>query len=81
MMSAGCIPVMNNGPDRKLVSYSKYLNFTEPNPVALADGLFETIQAQNKDKALAKTVADFASQFAWDKYNDILQKILVRELS
>jgi hypothetical protein len=81
MMAAGCLPVMNNGPDSKLVSYGKFIYFAEPNPVALAERLYDAIELQNKNSDQAKKAAAHAKEFVWDKYNDIFEKILKRELS
>lgn len=80
MMSAGCMPVMNNGPDSGLVSYRKYLRFAEPHPVALAEKLYEAIQSQQNNPKQVKTMAEYAKQFTWDRYNQALQKIFLREL-
>ncbi len=80
MMAAGCLPVINNGPDSSLVSYGKYLQTAEPNPVALAERLYEAIESQQKDNAQARAVSEYASTFVWDRYNKALQAILEREL-
>jgi len=81
MMAAGCVPVMNNGPDSSLVSYRKYIRAVEPNPTALAEGLYETIKLQEKNIDHAKKVADHAKTFNWQKYNDIFENIIIKKLS
>jgi glycosyltransferase involved in cell wall biosynthesis len=80
MMASGCMPVVNKAPYTTMVHYPKYVKYAEPNPQALADALWESVNSADQAKQ-AKNIADYAKQFYWTKYTDQLDKILLRDLS
>ena len=43
LLSAGVIPVVNDGENNRLVSDNEYIAYTEPNPRALADRILEIL--------------------------------------
>lgn len=43
LMSAGVIPVVNDGPNSRMVSNNPYISFIEPTPRALADALIAIV--------------------------------------
>lgn len=80
MLAAGCVPVVNDAYHTRLVSYSKYLEYAQPNPKHLATKLEQVVRDPNRlNRAKHSTRA--AQGFRWDSSLDKLEKILIRDLS
>lgn len=80
MLAAGCIPIVNDAHHTRMVSYSKYVEYANPNPKDLATKLEHVVLSKHlvdRAKNLAKT----AREFQWDSSIDKLEKVLIRDLS
>jgi len=79
MISAGCIPVMNDSTHTKMATYSDYLKYAKTSPTAIADALHEIVTDPNQLKA-SQEAAKYAQNFKWDKSKEKLEEILEKEL-
>lgn len=65
LLSSGCIPVINKGDNNTLVSDNKYIEFSENNPVALAEALYKAIQKNTV--SYARKASKSTSAASWDE--------------
>ena len=80
LLACGTIPVVNDGPNNRLVSDNPYIEYTDASPAALADRLVQVVE---RDDLLAhsKKAAESISKAGWSTSKDRFMKILERELS
>jgi glycosyltransferase involved in cell wall biosynthesis len=77
LLCAGCIPVMNDGPNNRLVSNNPYLVFTRPTPLALAEALAEVVD-QPDLPAIALSASQSVEGLDWDASGAQLERIMLR---
>lgn len=65
LLSSGVIPVVNDGPNNRMVSDNKYIEYTELAPKALADRLIEIVNKKDLP-AYAQKVSDSVTSANWD---------------
>ncbi|TMC54740.1 MAG: glycosyltransferase family 4 protein [Chloroflexi bacterium] len=77
LLAAGCIPVMNDGPNNRLVSDNPHLVFTRPTPRALADALCQVVdQPDLPDRALRASQS--VERLDWDTSGAQLERIMLK---
>jgi hypothetical protein len=79
-MAAGCIPVVNDGPNNRLVSSNPYLVFARPTPRGIADALAGVV-ARTDLPDHARQAAESAERLSWDESGKQLEKIMLRVLA
>jgi glycosyltransferase involved in cell wall biosynthesis len=79
LLSAGCIPVVNDGPNNRLVSDNPYIAYAEPSPRSLAQRLQETVTRVDLPR-YAREAADSVRALGWDASTDRFENILIRSL-
>jgi glycosyltransferase involved in cell wall biosynthesis len=81
LLASGTIPVVNDGPNNRLVSDNKYIKYTEASPAALAKALAEVVTMKNLPK-FAKEASESVPKDGWqtagEKFLSILEKELTR---
>jgi O-antigen biosynthesis protein len=77
LLCAGCIPVMNDGPNNRLVSNNPHLVFTRPTPQALAEALAEVVD-QPDLPAIALRASQSVEGLDWDASGAQLERIMLR---
>jgi glycosyltransferase involved in cell wall biosynthesis len=75
LLSAGCVPVVNDGPNNRLVSDNPYIAYAPPAPQALARRLDEAV---NRPDLPAHAAAASASvqALSWDDAADTVEELL-----
>lgn len=79
LLAAGCIPVINDGPNNRLVSDNPHLVFTRPTPRALADALCQVVD-QPDLPARALQASQSVESLSWDESGAQLERIMLRVL-
>jgi O-antigen biosynthesis protein len=79
LLSSGCIPVMNDGLNNRLVSDNPYIAYTQSSPQAMADELSRVVSRDNLPE-YARKAADSVQSLDWEASGEKLEAILVREL-
>jgi O-antigen biosynthesis protein len=77
LLCAGCIPVMNDGPNNRLVGNNPHLVFTRPTPQALAAALAEVVDQQDLP-AKALSASQSVEGLDWDASGAQLERIMLR---
>jgi len=80
MMAAGCSPIVNDGPQTNLVSYSQKVRYATAQPKTLAKALHDAVSVTSPTKQV-KELAEYAAQFHWNDAFKKINDILVDELS
>lgn len=80
LLSAGTIPVVNDGPNNKEVSDNPYIKYAASSPHALAKALIEVVDRKDLPK-YAKKAAGSVKSYNWEKSGQKLEEILKRELN
>jgi glycosyltransferase involved in cell wall biosynthesis len=80
LMAAGCIPVLNDGPNNRLVSNNPYLVYARPTPRGLAEALASVVgQPDLPEKA--RMASQSAAGLSWDESCKQLERIMLRVLA
>jgi glycosyltransferase involved in cell wall biosynthesis len=79
LLATGTIPVVNEGPNNRLVSDNPYIKYTEASPQALADALGEVVSMKNLP-AYAKKASESVASDGWDVAGKKFLSVLDREL-
>ncbi len=79
LLAAGCIPVINDGPNNRLVSNNPHLVFTRPTPQALAAALAEVVDRPDLP-AHALGASQSVEKLDWDASGAQLERIMRRVL-
>jgi glycosyltransferase involved in cell wall biosynthesis len=79
LLSAGCIPVVNDAPNNRLVSNNPYISYAQPSPKALADALCEIVERDNQVEYARKASAS-VEKLSWDDAGAKVERILEKEL-
>lgn len=80
LIACGTIPVVNDGPNNKLVSDNPYIAYAEASPASLADGLIDVVSRKNL-RVYSKKAAKSIDTDGWTASKNIFVDILERELS
>ena len=76
LLSSGCIPVINDGDNNKLVSDNKFIEYSPSNdPVTLAKTLSNVVETKNT-KSYAKKASNSVKANNWDESGDKFVKIV-----
>jgi glycosyltransferase involved in cell wall biosynthesis len=79
LLATGTIPIVNDGPNNRLVSDNPYINYTDASPEALAEALIKTVTRKDlptyAEKA-SKSVSKDGWEVAGKKFISILEKEL-----
>jgi len=79
LLCAGCIPVVNDGPNNRLVSNNPHLVFARPTPLALATALAELVD-QPDLPAKALIASKSVEGLDWDTSGAQLERIMLRAM-
>ena len=79
LLSAGCIPVVNDAPNNTLVSANPYISYTRSSPKAMADALCEVVERADQVEYARKAAASVQT-LSWDDSGAKFEAILKREL-
>jgi O-antigen biosynthesis protein len=79
LLSAGCIPVVNDSPNNTLVSSNPYISYTPSSPKAMADALCEVVERPDQVEYARKAAAS-VQNLSWDDSGAKFEAILKREL-
>jgi glycosyltransferase involved in cell wall biosynthesis len=79
LLCAGCIPVMNDGPNNRLVSNNPHLVFTRPTPQALAAALADVVDRPDLP-ALAREASQSVEGLDWNASGAQMERIMLRAL-
>lgn len=66
LLSSGCIPVVNDGDNNRLVSNNKYIAYSPNDPLSLANKLSEVI-SRDKLNTYAKQASKSVESCSWDE--------------
>jgi hypothetical protein len=80
MLGAGCIPVVNDAPQNRLVLANDHIHYAPPSPHALAAAL-ATVVATPDFVEVAKAASHSVSGKSWEQAGAQLETVLLRELS
>ncbi|HMI09808.1 MAG TPA: hypothetical protein VK497_05440 [Candidatus Saccharimonadales bacterium] len=80
LLATGTIPIVNDGPNNRLVSNNPYIKYTDTSPEALAQALIETVNRKDLPE-YAKKAAESVPRDGWDIAGKKFLSILERELS
>ena len=79
LLAAGCIPVINDGPNNRLVSDNPHLVFTRPTPRALSEALCQVVDQPNLPD-VALRASQSVEPLSWDAAGAQLERIMLRVL-
>lgn len=80
LLSAGTIPVVNDGSNNRLVSDNEYIEYTESSPRALADAMIRSVR-KNENSQVADKLHDSVPNSGWEEAGSRFIAILEKELS
>ncbi len=64
LLSSGCLPVVNKGENNTLVSDNKFIEYSDSDPISLANTLSKAVKKNSID--YAKKVSESAKGSSWD---------------
>lgn len=79
LLACGTIPVVNDGPNNRLVSDSPYIAYVDASPQAMADALVRAVdnkKAQQYAEQAAKSVQGADWEVAGEKFLTIIDKVM-----
>lgn len=79
LLSSGCIPVMNDAPNNRMVSDNPCIRYVPPTPAALARELAAVAGAADL-KTQAQRASDSVRTLSWTTAGEVLEHVLRREL-
>ena len=65
LLSSGCIPVVNEGQNNRLVSNNKYIHYADSDPLSLAKSLSEVVTKKDL-QVYAKKASQSVQACSWD---------------
>jgi hypothetical protein len=80
MLSAGCIPVVNEAKHNHVVLDNPFVHYAAPTPHALADALHTVASTEDFD-ALAALASASVSSMSWDAAGMMVEQCLRRNLT
>ena len=79
LLSTGCIPVVNDAANNRLMSANPYIEYAEPSPQSLAQRLQETVNRVDLPR-YAREAAASVQALSWDASTIRFEEILIRGL-
>jgi len=79
LLSAGCVPIVNDAPNNRFVCDNPYIAYAEASPQALAYCLHETVNRTDLP-SYARAGADSVQALSWDASTAVFEEILLRGL-
>ena len=79
LLASGTIPVVNDGPNNRLVSDNPYIAYTPNNPAALAQRMSDIVTMENLS-AYAKEASESVASNDWDSSGKKFVEMVEREL-
>lgn len=80
LIACGTIPVVNDGPNNRLVSDNPFIEYVEASPASLASGLIKTVTKKDIVSYSEKAASSIDTS-GWSASKDTFMKVLERELS
>jgi glycosyltransferase involved in cell wall biosynthesis len=80
LLACGTIPIVNDGPNNRLVSDNKYINYTEPSPQALAHALQASVNRRDSESYALSASKSIRSK-GWEDAGKKVLAILEKELN
>ena len=80
LLACGTIPVVNDGPNNRLVSDNQYIAYTQASPTALAEKMSEVVRNENLPSYAKKAAASVPSA-GWEPSLKKFEAILRKELA
>jgi hypothetical protein len=80
MLSAGCIPVVNEAKHNHIVLDNPFVHYAAPTPHALADALHAVVSTEDFG-ALAASASASVSSMSWDAAGTMVEQCLRRHLA
>ena len=74
LLSSGCIPVVNDAPNNRLVSNNDHIKYAVPTPHALAQAMSEVVRRRDLP-AYAKTASKSVGSLSWDDAGNKVVKL------
>jgi glycosyltransferase involved in cell wall biosynthesis len=75
LLSSGCIPIVNEGPNNTLVSENSFIAYAKTNPISLSEKLSEIVEKKNLT-TYAKQASDSVQNLSWDESGKQLVKVI-----
>ena len=79
MLSAGCIPVVNDAEHNRIVLDNPFLSYAPPTPRALADALGDVV-ATKDFRTLAASASASVSSASWEEAGRTVEQSIRRAL-
>lgn len=79
MLSAGCIPVVNDAEHNRIVLDNEFVRYAPPMPHALADALSDVVMTKGF-AALAASASSSVSSASWEEAGRVVEKSIRRAL-
>ena len=79
LLSSGCIPVVNDGENNRLVSNNSFITYSECNPIALANALSDVVSKVNLPK-ISKQASDSVKNESWEESGEKFVQIVERQI-
>lgn len=80
LLASGVVPIVNDGPNNKLVSNNSSIKYIESSPRALADALVEAVKL-NSASQQSKKISDSVTDNGWEEAGKKFMKIIDKELN
>jgi hypothetical protein len=80
MLAAGCIPVVNDAEQNRIVLDNPYVRYAPPNPIALADALSQLVDLEDFS-SLAAEAASSVRAVSWDDAGATIDRVLRASLA
>lgn len=80
LMGSGCIPVVNRSETTTDVGYNKYIEYADPTPLELAEGLSRAIEAA-KNGAYIHEMSRYTRGFSWNDFNHDFEEAIKKALT
>jgi hypothetical protein len=80
LLACGTIPVVNDGPNNRLVSDNPFIEYTDPSPAALAARMISVVEREDLISHSQKAAQSISSE-GWGPSMSAFMKVLDRELS
>jgi O-antigen biosynthesis protein len=75
MLGAGCIPVVNDGPNNRLVSDNPFIQYVEPAPQVMARALWQAMARADQTKH-ARKAAESVTGATWEAAGERVEALL-----
>lgn len=79
LLAAGCIPIVNDGDNNRMVSDNPYISYTQPSPADLARKMSEVVTRTDLPK-YSKKASESTKGASWDDAKAKFGAVIEREL-